>query len=379
MPTTYPYGTKGAPTVGNNLGGLPRRIEPVTTAAVTPEYQDFAVVIVGLSPFVHVYKRVGDTLVSVDSATHGISLSANPSGNPVFSKSGKYLAIPRNFSGNGFSIWKCVAGKFTFLTHLSVDPQSAVFGNFSPDDRFFAGGYSGGTKVWSINSSTDTFTETPALSSGLPSGTNSPCFSSDGTYLATSGLNNYGISFYKWDGTKYNYLTKVLNGYETRHPSFTSDDLYVLYLGGSSTQMGAVKRTGDSFAGTWSINGYPVGGGTDRYQLNIRNNYMLLWDFANSTGTYGCPAARYAFNGEAATGIPMTNILTTYNDAWNSCPNLDGTYFFSTGYYDGALRLTKKTGTALIVNVTTTGELTGGSSSGSTMATRCTAATIRIN
>lgn len=37
MATSYPYGTKGAPTVGNNLGGLPRRIEPVTTAPAVVE------------------------------------------------------------------------------------------------------------------------------------------------------------------------------------------------------------------------------------------------------------------------------------------------------------------------------------------------------
>lgn len=29
MPTTYPYAAKGAPTVGNGLGGLPRRLDPV--------------------------------------------------------------------------------------------------------------------------------------------------------------------------------------------------------------------------------------------------------------------------------------------------------------------------------------------------------------
>lgn len=34
MPTTYPYGTKGAPTVGNGLGGLPRRPEPPSAPAV---------------------------------------------------------------------------------------------------------------------------------------------------------------------------------------------------------------------------------------------------------------------------------------------------------------------------------------------------------
>lgn len=34
MPTTYPYGPKGAPVVGNGLGGLPRRLEPPSAPAV---------------------------------------------------------------------------------------------------------------------------------------------------------------------------------------------------------------------------------------------------------------------------------------------------------------------------------------------------------
>lgn len=373
----YPYGTQGAPATGNGLGGLPRRALSSVAAAAAPVFQDFAVVLVGASPFVHVYKRVGDSLVAVNAADHGLTLSSNAR-NGAFSPSGRYLAIAlNNGTRNIFRIWKCNKGVFTFLTDIDETwTYTTYFPTFSADDRFFAGGTNESDTVkncvaYRIDTATDTFTRLADLSNQVSGTISSPALSSDGTYLAvgrSSNANGGGIQYYKFNGTSFVFLTSLNGTNPSRHPAFSSDDSMSLFLtdDAATNKIFTVSRSGDTFAlSTQFDTGASPGAGMERYQLNVRNNYFL-WN-------------QRTYLTFSPTGLSST-AANGYSDPFNACPNADASYLFSTGYNaGGSLRLTKRTGVSTITQVADTGALTGGSNSGSSLASRVTVATVRMN
>lgn len=365
----YPYGTQNAPAVGNGLGGLPRRASASTPSApVVPAYQDFAVVLVATSPFIHVYKRVADTLVAVSSADHGITLSYAAS-YAMFSPGGRYLAIGI-YTGTKrvVRIWKCDKGVFTFLRDIDESwVYSLYYLNFSADERFFAIGTneSDGVKnvvAYTIDTATDTFTRTANLTNQQSGAISSPAFSSTGTYLAVSYQSNGGTTIYKWNGTSYSYLTIVDSGGNAQHPAFSSDDSFLIVsTPGQSYKFKTYSRSGDTF--TFSTT-YETQSPLDAFQLNVRNNYMPWYNKAYLTFSASSTAATSA---------------TSYNDPNTACPNADASYIFSGGYYSQTLRLAKRTGLSTLTGVAETGILPGSNSGPASTANRVTAATVRIN
>ena len=366
---TYPYGTRGAPVVGGGLGGLPRRaVAAAPSAPVVPLFEDFAVTAVQNSPFIHVHKRVGDTLVAVSSAVHGITLSS-AARFPMFSPGGRYLAMGvNNGTRNVIRIWKCNRGVFTFLQDINESwIYSTYYLDFSLDERFLAIGTNESDNVknvvvYSIDINTDTFTRTPDIPNQASGNISCPALSPDGTYLAVSFQANTGVRVYKWNGTQYTYLTILENGGTTRSVAFsTAGDSLIIATPSSTPKFKAYTRTNDTFS---LGNTYETSSALDAFQLNVRNNYMPWTTKAYLTFS-------------AANMVPTST--TSYADPNTACPNADATYIFSGGYYSRTLRLAKRVGLSSLTGVAETAILTGASDGGHENANRVTAATIRMN
>lgn len=174
---TYPYGTKGAPVVGNGLGGLPRRAVAAAPSVVTPTIEpSYSLFAQGNANWVRIYRpeQLGNgtqsNISGLSQATRSVDISPN----------GKFFAV--GLAASPFiAVYSANNGVFTRLADPAVLPTAAGWEvRFFANNRFLVSGQGAAVLSYQISDNVVTRVEqVDGLSSSGVSSKNTFAFSSN--------------------------------------------------------------------------------------------------------------------------------------------------------------------------------------------------------
>lgn len=276
----------------------------------------FVVVGHNTTPFITIYKRVGDALEKIPNP------SSLPTGNVnfiAFSDDSQYMAVTTGSTSPYIEVYKIVGETFTKLSALPALGMTATNEcSFSGDGTYLAvaGNVSPFIVIYKRNA--DTFTKLPNVSTLPPSGITSTSFSQDGVLLAIA----HGLTFsvYRRSGDTFTKLnTPTVAGMSTiNEVRISRDGNYLGISHAGVPYFSVLKINGDNF------NLLP----TPSYIPS--NNAMTISFSANSkyvhVGGYG-NTERLFYKIENDTLLKVENMATGASGGTGSAFSYDNLYF----------------------------------------------------
>ena len=209
------------------------------------------------SPFITVYKRLGDTFTKL-SGIEGLASSAYVGNSVAFSSDATYMAVAQSGNNSGdtcITVYKRSEDTFTKLSGIEAPSNTGNGVAFSSDDTYMAVAHDGSPYITVYKRSGDTFTKLSGIAA-LASDGMGVAFSSNGIYLAVTHWGSPYITVYKRSGDVFTKLTGIAglagNG---KGVAFSSDDIYMAVTHYTSPFITVYKRLGDTFTKLSGIEG----------------------------------------------------------------------------------------------------------------------------
>lgn len=244
--TSYPYGMKGAPVVGNGLGGLPRRSVDSGTTVVTPTSEAPFGIIGSDSPYLYSLKTVNIGLPPLEIIS-GLSSRADAT---AISKYGKYIACGL-IASPYLAVYKNSGGVFTKLSDADVLPSGIVLKiAFYSENAFVCTTNTGILAAYKIvNDAVVKIVEVGGLTNVRVG--QALAVSGDGSYVAVLTSSAPYLKVFKQSNNSFTYLAGAVNT-DTLTPvsqslAFTKDGNYLAAGGFASPYFHIYKRTDDTF------------------------------------------------------------------------------------------------------------------------------------
>lgn len=203
----------------------------------------YLVVEVSKTPFLHIYKRLGDTFTKLMEPPDlpGVYLH-----NASLSKDGVYLALGSN-NPPYLIIYKRVGDTFIKLTNITNKPYRSVSNVcFSADGNYLAAVTT--DELFVYKRSGDSFTRL-SKPSEQPSSPSKLSITADGTYIAIGSGIEERLHIYKRSENTIKKLTEIslLVDNMLNSLSFSSDGIYLAVGFGEKPYVIIYKRSGDTF------------------------------------------------------------------------------------------------------------------------------------